>query len=445
MVRRKKQLEPEYRYYIPGLFFKLFFAVALCFIYIFYYNGGDTVGYFEDSTFLINLFYKNPLGALSIFFGDTSVENHMLFDSSTGYVSSYWNDPYAYFVVRVISPLTLITQKSYLSTTILLAWICYSGVWKLYMVFCQEYPHLREKLAIAILFIPSVAFWGSGILKDTITFASVCWFTYAIYNAIIPGKKAVFKPFRIGLQLFVSTYLIISLKPYVLYPLLPGVTFLVLFKYVSVIKNAVIKFLFVPFVIAFSFLLSLYLLTTLGDKMGRFSFDNVLQNAVDVQYDLKQDYYQGSSFDIGEFTPTVGGVLGKFPQAVTAGLFRPFIWEARNIAMLISGLENMVFLLIVLRILFNFKLIRHTSFITSQPLLVFAFSFSVILIFIVGLTTSNFGSLVRYRIPALPFFLASLFILEDFIKYEKWKARSVRPQGTRRNVVSAYAAGKQQG
>jgi hypothetical protein len=231
----------------------------------------------------------------------------------------------------------------------------------------------------------------------------------------------------------------------VLYPLLPGVTFLVLFKYVSVIKNAVIKFLFVPFVIAFSFLLSLYLLTTLGDKMGRFSFDNVLQNAVDVQYDLKQDYYQGSSFDIGEFTPTVGGVLGKFPQAVTAGLFRPFIWEARNIAMLISGLENMVFLLIVLRILFNFKLIRHTSFITSQPLLVFAFSFSVILIFIVGLTTSNFGSLVRYRIPALPFFLASLFILEDFIKYEKWKARSVRPQGTRRNVVSAYAAGKQQG
>jgi hypothetical protein len=443
MVRRKQLKEPEYRYYLPGLFFKVFFAIALCFIYIFYYNGGDTVGYFEDSTFLINLFYKNPMGAISIFLGNTSIENHMLFDSSTGYVSSYWSDPYAYFVVRAITPLTLITQKSYLSTTILLAWICYSGVWKLFMVFCQEYPHLKSKLALAILFIPSVAFWGSGILKDTITFASVCWFTYAIYMAIIPSKRALFKPFRIGLQLFVSTYLIISLKPYVLYPLLPGVTFLILFKYVGAIRNAIIKFLFVPLVVVFSFVLSLYLLTSLGDKMGRFSFDNVLQNAVDVQYDLKQDYYQGSSFDIGEFTPTAGGVLKKFPQAVMAGLFRPFIWEARNIAMLISGLENMVFLLIVLRIAFNFKLIRHTSFITSQPLLVFAFSFSIILIFIVGLTTSNFGSLVRYRIPALPFFLASLFILEDYIKLEKWKSRNVNPVLRRSNAEAIHEADKQ--
>ena len=424
--------EPEYKYYIPGLFFKILFAIALCFIYLFYYNGGDTIGYFEDATILINLFYKNPLGALDIFFGDTSYENHMLFDRNTGYVSSYWDDPYAYFVVRFITPLVLITQKSYISTTILLAWICYSGVWKLYLVFCQEFPKIRKKMAIAILFIPSVAFWGSGILKDTITFAAVCWFTYAVYNIVLPGKKKFFEPLWLILEIAISLYLIISLKPYVFYPLLPGVTFLILFKYLSTIRNGVIKFLIIPLVIGLSFVFSMYLLTSLGDKMGRFSFDNVLQSAVDVQFDLKQDYYQGSSFDIGSFSPTLGGVLGKFPQAVTAGLFRPFIWEARNVVMLISGIENLIFLIITLRILFNLRYIRLFGYITSQPLLVYALSFSIILVFMVGLTTSNFGSLVRYRIPALPFFLASLFVLEEQIRIAKWRMRSVRPVGMRR-------------
>jgi hypothetical protein len=41
----------------------------------------------------------------------------------------------------------------------------------------------------------------------------------------------------------------------------------------------------------------------------------------------------------------------------------------------------------------------------------FCFSFAIFFAFSVGLTTSNFGSLVRYKIPATPFFMAALFIV----------------------------------
>jgi len=430
VVKKNISKYPEYRYYISGLFFKVFFAIALCLVYIFYYNGGDTIGYFEDSTFLINLFYKEPGGAMAILMGDTSMENFLLFDRQTGYISSYFWDKYTFFVVRFITPIVFITQKSYIGTTILLAWICYSGVWKLYRVFCQEFPNMERRLAFAILFIPSVAFWGSGILKDTITFAAVCWFTYGIYLAIIPSKKSPFAYIRIMSYIVISVFLIISLKPYILYPLLPGVSFLILFKYISKIKNQVIKFLLVPMVIGVAFIFSIYMLTSIGDQMGRFSFDSVLQNAVEVQYDLKQDYYQGNSFDIGEFDPTFQGVLGKFPQAVVAGLFRPFIWEAKNLAMLVSGLENLVFLFIAIRILFYIKLRKALNYISSEPLLVYAFSFSIILLFIVGLTTANFGSLVRYRIPALPFILSAFFILEAELMRNKYKRRRMRSIAT---------------
>ena len=45
--------------------------------------------------------------------------------------------------------------------------------------------------------------------------------------------------------------------------------------------------------------------------------------------------------------------------------------------------------------------------------LFFSVTFSLFFAFSVGLTTSNFGSLVRYKIPAIPLFVASLFIIAD--------------------------------
>ena len=44
-------------------------------------------------------------------------------------------------------------------------------------------------------------------------------------------------------------------------------------------------------------------------------------------------------------------------------------------------------------------------------MILFSFVFAIFFAFAVGLTTSNFGSLVRYKIPSLPFFLASLYMI----------------------------------
>jgi hypothetical protein len=38
--------------------------------------------------------------------------------------------------------------------------------------------------------------------------------------------------------------------------------------------------------------------------------------------------------------------------------------------------------------------------------------------FSVGLTTSNFGALVRYKIPAVPFYLSAILILYQRSKQE---------------------------
>jgi hypothetical protein len=83
--------------------------------------------------------------------------------------------------------------------------------------------------------------------------------------------------------------------------------------------------------------------------------------------------------------------------------------------MLISALENTFLILLTLRIFFKAGPINFFSLIFKEPLLIFSFVFAIFFSFSVGLTTANFGALVRYKIPALPFYLCTLFILEKKI------------------------------
>jgi hypothetical protein len=46
----------------------------------------------------------------------------------------------------------------------------------------------------------------------------------------------------------------------------------------------------------------------------------------------------------------------------------------------------------------------------------YCFFYSLIFALFVGATTLNFGTLVRYEIPGIPFYLIALFFILDFNK-----------------------------
>jgi hypothetical protein len=132
------------------------------------------------------------------------------------------------------------------------------------------------------------------------------------------------------------------------------------------------------------------------------------EQATVIQQDLSRDYYGGNSFDIGDFEPTFGGMLNKFPQATAAGLYRPYLWDSNSIFMFFTGLENLVLLLLSLYVMFRVGPFRFLRQMMNDPFLLFCFVFAIILAFFIGITTANFGALVRYRIPLLPFFVFAL-------------------------------------
>jgi hypothetical protein len=66
---------------------------------------------------------------------------------------------------------------------------------------------------------------------------------------------------------------------------------------------------------------------------------------------------------------------------------------------------------------------RFIKWIFKDPLIMYCFLFAVIFGLFVGASTLNFGTLVRYKIPCLPFYSISLFLI-----FEKVKERAAKKE-----------------
>ncbi len=409
--KRKIADHPEYRYYLKGLSVKIFGGLALGFIYALYYGGGDATQYYHDAVCMVKLQFNNPTAFFTVMTDGLNPDNLMYFNNDTGY-PTYFRDSYTFFVVRVVWLAALLGLTSFIGATIMMAWLSFEGIWRLYKVFIYEFPMLSREMAIAVLFIPSVFFWGSGILKDTITLSCIGYFTYSFHALFIKRERYL----KNALIIFISFYFILSIKPYLVFGILPGALIWVSSDLVARLKGTMLKFGSAPLLLIIAGVSGYLMLLYLGQDLGNFSLDKVMDRALITQRDLKSDYYRGNSFDIGDFEPTISGMLSKAPKAIAATLFRPTLLEVRNIVMVFSGLENLVILYFTIKLLIKLRVIGLFRYFTKHHLLTFSLLFSLFLAFAIGISTSNFGSLVRYKIPAMPFYIASLFIINYYDK-----------------------------
>lgn len=409
---------PEYKYFTRGLFVKILGAFALGCVYMFYYSGGDTTNYFQSARAYINLASYNWDNFIEGWLGDPGGINAWnYFTTETGYPVYYHRDHHSFFVVRLLIPIVFLGSKSYFCSSVLTAAITFSGAWKLYKTFLCEFPKLQKELAIAIIFIPSCVFWGSGLMKDSFTLSAIGWYTFAFYQfLILKNRRVLFL-----IQLFLASFIILSIKPYIFFALLPGSILWLSNQQIAKISNRTLRFLAAPVLLALGGGGGFFALTKMGDSLGLYKVDTVLERASIVQKDMKADYYGGNTYDIGDFDASIEGVVSKAPKAIFAGIFRPGVWDVKNVVMLISSLENTYLLALTIFLLIKLKILGFFNLIRLNPLLLFSMLFSLFFAFSVGLTVANFGSLVRLRIPELPFFVAGIFILKHLyeIKFQK--------------------------
>jgi hypothetical protein len=164
-----------------------------------------------------------------------------------------------------------------------------------------------------------------------------------------------------------------------------------------------------------------YSVKLIGEKNRRYSIERLSYTAESTARWLSyvSERQEGSGYTLGDFDFSSQGILKKAPAAIWVTLFRPYLWEANNLAMFLSALESLVLLIFtVYTVVMGISRKRFgVSF--TNPVVVFCFIYSIIFAFAIGISTYNFGSLVRYKIPIIPFYIIGLFI---------WLSYSKRPR-----------------
>ena len=402
---------PEYKYFVKGLWFKIIGVSAFISIYLYYYGGGDTNVYFQSSKAVGNLLLHDFSKGFAVLFNTDSYENSLSsFNYETGFPNSkYFADKNTFLICRLSAPLCLLGVKSFLITSFLTSVFSYIGIWKFYRLVNILYPGHSKALAYIILFMPSLIFWGGGIMKDSYMLGATCWVTYSFFYVFIARRKIFWNV----CFLILNVVMILNCKPYILISLIPGFLFWVNNSYLKNIRNTIIRVLVFPALILIFIGSGALIFNRLSASMGGYgSIEGAIRKAQITQDDLLREYhYGGNNYKLDRIDGSISGLLSSAPLATFTALFRPLPWEVGSPTMVVSAIENTVLLLFVIYFLIRIGPFRFFRITFNDPFLVYCLIFSLFFAFGVGIAGTNFGALVRYKIPLMPFFFSLVYII----------------------------------
>ena len=394
------------KYFMLALWAKFAGAIFVGFIYQFYYAGGDTFNYYNAGGWIWNSFFDNPGYAFRLIFGPRDYASDLF-----QYWSRIWfyKDPNSFVIVRLVGLFGLLTLHTYSSTALFFAMFSFLGLWSLFRTFSKIYPASTRLLATSILFMPSVVFWGSGILKDSVTLGALGLLVSASFNIF---KFKGFN-FRDIFFFIFAVWVIVSVKVYIAVVFIISLSAWLYYLNIARLKSPLLRAAAAP-IIGVLFLGGGYLmLNALVGSESKYALENIAQTAAITSYDIRYGWGartgEGSGFTIGTLDGSWGSMLLLAPSAINVAIFRPYIWEVRNPLMLLAALESL--LLLSLTVYFMTRGLAFIRKSLQDPNLKFCLIFAFAFAFAIGVSTSNFGTLMRYKIPLIPFYMTALVIL----------------------------------
>ena len=404
-VNKKNKIEYQ-KYFKFFINLKLFAAVLITLLFNFYYNGGDTTAYFNDGRLLNMMLFKHPVETFQMIslestkLGiDSDLENY--FDGFR-----FGDDSTTWLVVKISAFFSLFTFRSMLGTAMIFGFISARLIWQFYKTMLQIYPENGKNIALAVLFIPNVLLWGSGIFKDTVTLCLTMYVFVCLYR-IFDLKKNILKSF---IYLILCVYIVFAVKSYIIVSFLGCLSLWIAnhFK----IKSTFLRIVLKPFLLALFGILAYVGFDQFTSSFEKYQIDKVLETTKNTGQYLKfiAEKSDGSAYDIGTLEPTVPGLLKLAPAAINVTLFRPYIWEGRKVIIFFSALESTFILLFTLYVLFSIGPFKMIKIILKDKLLLSFLLFTLLFSIFVGLSSFNFGSLVRYKIPCVPLYLIVLSV-----------------------------------
>jgi hypothetical protein len=139
-----------------------------------------------------------------------------------------------------------------------------------------------------------------------------------------------------------------------------------------------------------------------------YAFESALQHAAYLQ-EVGATVDGGSNYSLGGGEGSLVGQLSVAPLGALSALFRPLPFEVRNAVMAISAMETSLLLVWTWRSLATTDFGRLRQWTMGSGVAMGMLAFVLVCAVAVGISSTNLGTLSRYRVPLVPFaFLLTL-------------------------------------
>ena len=387
--------------WLPAALFllKCISGIILGLIYTLYYtnhNDTDTFKFFTDSKIMFDSLYSHPRDFFKMFTGidGKSQELYPYYEKMNSWLNTnlIFNDNKT--IIRLNAFFRFFSLGYYNVHVIFINFISFTGLFCLYKAFILYSPDKKRELLISIFLIPSVLFWGSGLLKDSILLTG---FGFLIYSFTLILKKGI--TFKRVIMFMIGLIILSVTKTYVIAIVLPGL----IAWWIS--KQSKTRTVLLTFMLVYS----LYFLVAFN--LYRFNSDYNI--AALIFYKQKNfidlgTIHNASMISFPRIECSAVSILKNSPIAFSNTLFRPFLTDVHGNPMIfLSAMENIMILFLIIACLISARKIK------TDPIVIFNIIFIILLFVLIGMISPVLGAIVRYRIIALPCLMFVLIYFYD--------------------------------
>lgn len=321
------------------------------------------------------------------------------FRMSLGYLPDgdffFHNQPRAFYAAWLLVVPTWLAGGDYILTASFLAlFISFAYLFlfrQIALLGWNIYPWL-----LALLFWPSVVFWSSGILKETLMLGSVALILGFTLTPVVLGARPKWWQLLGGAVMF---FVLWQFKYYA-----AGILFIVLVA--TWVGNALTSRwgrggwlgYFATWLLSAALAMSTY---------PRLYPDQLLASLYGNYLKFQELTGPLQRAEFPSWDGTFWGGLRSFSLVITTALFRPLPWETWNLWSMLAGIENMIVLVLVAAVPVVTPLWKSIPQPTSR-LRLSGLAFLAFSALLIGLATPNFGTLLRYRTLYMPLLICWL-------------------------------------
>lgn len=382
---------------LAGLFFgKIVIGFALYFVYTQFYTvrgEADIFKYFDDSAVVFNALKDKPIDFFRLVF-TSAPENQYFYDNY--YVKmNHWanlHDSIFYgdsvFMIKINAFLRLFSFGSFHVQSLFFNYFGFIGLIGIFRAFKHLLEIKSSYLIFAVVGLPSVLFWSSSVLKESLLLLFLGSICYQLLQMSRSNNRIAI---RVGIILLLL-YLLALLKFYIVFALtIPLLGYII--NYYLKIRYPILVYLGLTlcFVVLFfnSSLLSILVLK-------QHDFLTLVSNT-----------NAGSYFEIPQLESNFKSVLSAVPNGILNTFIRPLPQKGMSVMVFPAIIENGI---ILLGLIFSFPImLKFKNWSRHNNVLLFIAFYTLLLFAVIGITTPVAGALVRYKVAALPFLAIFIF------------------------------------